>query len=44
MCVNGGVKRERVVADEVREVCIYVGLCSVCFGLQSVLKRLPEKP
>ena len=42
--VSGGVKSERLVADEVREVCTSVGLCGVCFGLQSVLKRLPEKP
>lgn len=40
----GGVKSERVVADEVREACTSAGLCGVCFGLQSVLKRLPAKP
>ena len=44
VCVFGGVKSERVVSDEVREVCAFVGLGGVCFGLQSPLKRLPAKP
>lgn len=35
-------EREREV-DGVREVCTAEGLCGVCFGSESVLKRLPTK-
>lgn len=35
---------ERKAADEVREVCSFVGLYGVCFGLQSIWKRLQAKP